>query len=311
MTGFRLKGRIPVRSGLLASLALLFVPPMPGHAGEPAPATHGAAPASATRSVPQAAWPDNGIAQRQFPDAYSMFVENDRGHWHAWVLSGGGLDRHTKALEFFSGNIVAATVEIDPETREQEPSFAGHGGIVHWANAEGFRFRESGVNGKKTGLPDGLVDDGLTPSAIKGFMSAGYVDPLQLDATECAENFSGIVGGATTHKPSTWDRVPLYRTIAAGQPNCPAGSFSSRINTTLDLGDGTFLATMGCWVFRLRASDLSPTGAAPALRVVDAAAMRRAIAAARGKHLKDAAEYLRTALHLDIEDANSCRIGKR
>jgi hypothetical protein len=311
MTRFGLKGRIPVCHGSLASLALLFVLPLPGNAGKPAPTTSSMAPASATQSMPRAIWPHTGVAQRQFSDAYSMFVENDQGHWHAWVLSGGGLDRHTRALDFFTGNVIAATVDIDPETREQESSFADRSGNTHWANVEGFRFRESGVNGKKTGLPDGLVDDGLTAPAIRSFMSAGYVDPLRLDATACPESFTGIVGGATPGQPPMWDKVPLYRMITAGGPSCPGGSFSSRINTTLDLGDGTFLTTMGCWVFRLRASDLSPVGAAPALRIVDAAAMRRAIAAARGKQLEDAAEYLRKALHLDIDDADTCKIGKR
>jgi hypothetical protein len=44
-------------------------------------------------------WPDNGIAQRKFPDGDVMFVENDRGRLRERVLSSPQRCIDTEALD--------------------------------------------------------------------------------------------------------------------------------------------------------------------------------------------------------------------
>ena len=63
---------------------------------------------------------------------------------------------------------------------------------------------------------------------------------------------------------------------------------------------------MECWIFRLRKSDLTPVGEAPALRIVDEADMKAAIDAAEGQHIENGTTYLSRALKLHIEEAYAC-----
>ena len=82
-----------------------------------------------------------------------------------------------------------------------------------------------------------------------------------------------------------------------GNPKaCSGGSFNSKITSALDLNDGTFLAIEGCFVFRLRKSDLSPVGSAPALRVIDESAMRLSINQAKKNNIQDVTAYIIKAL---------------
>jgi hypothetical protein len=74
------------------------------------------------------------------------------------------------------------------------------------------------------------------------------------------------------------------------------------------LNDGTFLAVEGCFVFRLRKSDLSPVGSAPALRVLDEGAVQAAINQSKGKNIQDATAYIAKALNLPIAPELSCKV---
>ncbi len=77
--------------------------------------------------------------------------------------------------------------------------------------------------------------------------------------------------------------------------------------TSLDLGDGTFLATTQCYVFRLRMSDLSPVGAAPALHIVDAETIEKIIKSAEGKPNADLNADIAAALSLPQVEVSSCK----
>lgn len=244
-------------------------------------------PVKARSSAPHPVWPDNGVAQRRFPGAFNMFVENDHGKWHAWVMSGLGA-HDAKALDFFSGEVMKVTAQLDEDTQQQDFSFTDATGHDHFPGGTKFEVES------QRDLPDGL---------------ASSRQDFSLDATGCPEGFGAIDGGeATWNSAPNWSKIPIYRIgPARGMSGCPNGAYLSGFDSTLALGDGTFLIKMGCWIFRLRISDLLPAGSAPGLRIVDAAAMRKIIDQAKGMHLKDATTYLNHALHLDIDDANSCK----
>jgi hypothetical protein len=232
-------------------------------------------------------WPNNGIAQRMLPGAYNMFVEQDEhGQWHAWAMNGVGKD--AQAVDFFSGKQIHVEAGIDDYSAQQTRDFVDSSGVWHGPQSRRFMFSHSGLLG------------GVTRGG----------DLLDLDGANCPVSFIGIEGGVSENDPMgnhpKWIRVPIYRE-APGMRNCPSGSLYGSLHTFLDLEDGTFLATGGCWVFRLRKSDLSPVGAAPGLRIVDEAALQAAIDQAKGKDIQDASAYLAKALNLSFDAANTCK----
>ena len=213
---------------------------------------------------PQVTWPDNGIAQRRLEGGfnYNMFVENDNGTWRAWVQSDmGGTTAKTrakaKALDFFTGNQQMVKASVDEVRLQQDAGFMDSRENIHGPRDRRFEFNQGGgVAGLKRGV-------------------------LSFDANLCSDTYFSLQGG-TTHAGvfhPTWTKIPLIydKTYAGKGGVCDNGTYNSLVNSTLDLNDGTFLVTMRCWVFRLRKSDLSPVGEAPALRVIDEAAIKSAI----------------------------------
>ena len=244
-----------------------------------------------SQTTPKPVWPDNGIAQRKLPGAYNMFVEHDgHGQWHAWAMNGDGAD--AQALDFFSGKKMHVKAGL-LDNGQQSPDFVDAKGGFH-----------DGV--------DSASDYPFFLSMSRGMPASGNLrsssQDFHLEAEGCPERFGSIEGDATNRDSHTkWAKILIYHhRPAPGMAGCPNGAYLSGIEDTLDLGDGTFLAVMNCWIFRLRESDLSPVGSAPALRIVDANAMQKAIDQAKGSHLEDAATYLGKALHLDIDAKNSC-----
>lgn len=276
----------------LAMLALLVTacyaaaPP----SQQPSASSTGEPPASTAKPPAKPAWPDNGIAQRRFPGAFNMFVENDHGHWHAWVMSGLGAN-DAKALDFFSGKVMKVTAQLDEDTQQQDFSFTDAAGNDHFPRGTEYEVHSY----RPPGLPYGI-----TQSA-----QAYATGTLDLPATPCTALIEFDGGGMDVGKPPKWSKVLVDRS----KPDpvaCPQGAYGSAINSTLDLGDGTFLISMGCWVFRLHGSDLMPVGAAPGLRVIDAAVVAKAIAAAKQQPVANQVGYFAKTLHLDIDDANTC-----
>lgn len=286
MTRFHTKAPALMRHVAAAGLAALLSLSTASLAGTPANA-RSSAQTPAGQSAPHPEWPDNGVAQRRFPGAFNMFVENDHGKWHAWVMSGLGA-HDARALDFFSGKEMKVTAQLDEDTQQQDFSFTDAAGNDHFPRGTKFEVTST------RDLPNGL---------------ARSLQNLDLEASGCPEGFGAIDGGkAESNSAPKWSKIPIFRdSPAPGTPGCPNGAYGSELHSTLDLGDGTFLATIGCWVFRLRTSDLMPVDVAPALRIVNAGAIQKVIDHAKNMHVKDAATYIKQTLHLDIDDANSCK----
>ena len=269
-----------------------------GLSDPPSSATHGAKPAHTVQppAPPKVAWPDNGIAQRRLEGGfnYNMFVENDNGTWRAWIMS--DMSGHTpktraraKALDFFSGKQQMVRASVDDESKQQEPGFTDSNGNIHGPHDRSFEFnRGEGISSRDGG-------------------------EFSLVGSRCSVNLGGIQGGVLRDWEfhPTWIKIPIiYDTTHTRKDSpCKDGTYSSSITTTLDLNDGTVLVTMTCWVFRLRKSDLSPVGEAPALRVVDATAIKSAIDKAKGQPIEDARAYLDKALNLQLDEAYACSPG--
>lgn len=237
-------------------------------------------------------WPDNGIAQRRAPGAYNMFIENDHGHWHAWVLFGTKTDQSdAEAMDFFTGKVMKVMADVDSDTQQQDFAFVDPKGHERYPRGTEYEVHSY----RPPGLPYGITQS-----------SRAYIaGTLDLPATPCTALIEFDGGGMDVGKTPKWSKVLVDRS----KPDpiaCPQGAYGSAINSTLDLGDGTFLISTACWVFRLRGSDLMPVGAAPGLRVMDAVTVAKAIEAAKQQPVANQVGYFAKTLHLDIDDANSC-----
>lgn len=283
--------------GLFVGQSMATAEPIPSHPTARVAERTQSAPTAPPPVPPKVAWPDNGIAQRRLEGGfnYNMFVENDNGTWRAWVQSDmNDPERKSwakaKALDFFSGKEQMVRASVDDLSFQQTPGFVDSKGKYHGPEDRRFSFNN---RGELIGLHDGEQ------------LRQG--ESLSLHGERCSASFIGVRGGLSRGWTfySSWTKIPLIYERALGSL-CPESQFESGFDSTLDLGDGTFLATMGCWVFRLRKADLSPAGEAPALRIVDEAAMKAAIDKAKGQHIEDATAYLVQALGLELDDANTC-----
>lgn len=287
----------------IASFAVLLVLST-AMAGPPA-STGNSAPTPATQVPAHLAWPDSGIAQRRFTAGANgtMFVEDDHGKLHAWVLS-----NYTKlidhdhadatALDFFSGKVIKVKVDLTEDGHPDE-AFTDSDGEYHsfyipTRDAPRYRFSSAGKLGSLPGL--NFNGDSLhVPSTI-----LNGCDVL-LTATASEKN------QLTHQKPAVvWQKFPIYH-AGPFPEDCSSGDVTSAIDAALDLDDGTFLAAEGCFVFRLRKADLSPVGSAPALRVVDESTVNAVLAKLHGKTIDDPTGYLIKALNLPTGPNVSCQ----
>jgi hypothetical protein len=284
----------------IGSFAVLLVLSKACMAGPPASADNSVLP-PATQVPAHLAWPDSGIAQRRFTAGANgtMFVEDDHGKLHAWVLSD-----YTKlidhdhadatALDFFSGKVIKVKVDLT-ENGHQDQAFTDSDGRYHFYSADP-RFRFSGIS-MGASLP-GLDLNGGSLNVSSTIVNGCAV---HLDATAPKKNY------LTDQEPAVvWQKFPIYH-LDTGSRGCSSGFLHSMIGYALDLGDGTFLAAEGCFVFRLRKSDLSPVGSAPALRVVDESTVKAALAKLHGKTVDDPTGYLIKALNLPTAPDVSCK----
>lgn len=292
-----------VRLAALAALGLLATACHATGRGAPPVSAPASAPAASSSSPAQAKplWPDNGIAQRRFDAGgnMTMFVEDDHGVRRAWVVSSFAerIDSEhgwAKALDFFSGKVIKVKVGLTEDGHEDQV-FTAPDGTFHFDGADP-RYPFSGT---AWGLNLPGLSFGVDNVLLSGTIDNCYVGLL---ATGPVTNYE------TGQKPAArWMKYPIYKTHNPGPKGCPDGFLDSLIGGALDLGDGTFLASEGCFIFRLRKSDLSPVGAAPALRVVDASIVHAAIAKLHGKKVADAAGYLIKALNLPTSPELSCK----
>jgi hypothetical protein len=241
--------------------------------------------ATSKRAMP--VWPNNGIAQRDFYGS-EMFVEKDEGKWRAWILSDTDKE-YDEALDFFSGESYRVTLKYY-ENGYLSDEFIDQKGREH-------KVAKDTVH---------LHFDDPRPGGGVGTVSFSG-DELYFGKRNsyCSPELT-IVMGVDPESPSKkklWRKIPLYRDKAA--KNCPSGRWMSLIGTSLDLGDGTFLATTEFNVFRLRMSDLSPVGVAPDLHVVDAEKVEAIIKSAEGKAIEDPNAYLSSQLDLPTLETSS------
>lgn len=293
-----------IRSTGLAALALLATACYAAakFASPPSTPSADASPTSIARQSAKPAWPDNGIAQRKFHgDVLAggiMFVEDDQGKRHAWVLTypmKAINDKHVwaEALDFFSGKIMRVKVELSDDGHEDQAFTAPDGGYHFYTAHPRFLFSGTDMMRSLAGLDfnGGVID---VDSKISGCA-------MHLDATTPAKNWD------TGMEPATvWQKFPIYH-VDTDSKGCPSGFLHSLIGSALDLGDGTFLAAEGCFVFRLRKSDLSPVGSAPALRVVDDSTVKANLAKLHGETIDDPTGYLIKALNLPTGPDVSCK----
>ncbi|MET0256108.1 MAG: hypothetical protein ABW193_09935 [Luteibacter sp.] len=244
-------------------------------------------PASAANEAPlKIEWPANGIAQRMFPDGSTMFVETDRGTLRAWVMSETHGGAKVEAMDFFSGERRKVKVELEDDGRPSQ-GFTDDKGVAHVGMGQPFAYsRGSGFAAELPGLD----------------LSAGtiFVKP---SGAYCGSRF--IATATTQGAGGEWRKVAIYHS-GVGSPSCPHGGYWANITSALDLGDGTFLAVQDCFVFRLRKSDLSPVGAAPALRVVDKAVLEQAIDKAKSNGSNDTMDDVARSLNLPTSPDLSC-----
>lgn len=285
-----------------ATVALLALLTTACYAASNVPSATSAAPAAmAPRPEAKPLWPDNGIAQRRFHGGGVMFVEDDHGKQRAWVLStytqSAQIDHDhawAEALDFFSGKIIKVKVDLTDDGHEDN-AFTDSNGAYHFYGADPrFRFSGTAMGLSLPGLDLNGHSINVPSTVINGCA-------VHLDATAPTENW------VTGQKPNVvWQKFPIFH-LAAVSTGCQSGNLSSGIDAALDLGDGTFLASEGCFVFRLRKSDLSPVGSAPALRVVDENTVHAALAKLHGKTIDDPTGYLIKALNLPTSPELSCK----
>jgi hypothetical protein len=273
-----------------------------GRGAPPVPVSASAAVASS--SVPartKPLWPDDGVAQRRFKGGGVMFVEDDHDTRRAWVLSiydkPAQIDHDhawAEALDFFSGKVIKVKVVLEEDGSEDQAFIDSTGDVHVYTTDPQYPF---------SGTAMGLSLPGLDFAADNVFW-AGTGDDcyVSLNATAPEKNY---ITGRTP--PDIWHKIPIYHSVPFPGGGCRSGDLGATVFAALDLGDGTFLMSEGCFVFRLRKSDLSPVGAAPGLRVVDASAVKAAIADLHGKKVADATGYLIKALNLPASPEASCK----
>lgn len=291
---------------IVLGLAALLLSPVVSYAGTPAvPSSTALAPAQPSTVRP--VWPDNGIAQRKLDGASNMFIEDDHGHWHAWVLSSLH-DHDVKALDFFSGKVVPAKLTLDRYSGDPLPQFADSAGKVHTP------FRGTGDKYLATRIDQKDKYFSVLPTQVWWWNIPGEINfegsgiDLRGDSG-CSLGFYDAEGGAPNDVK--WRKVLVYHVLPNRKATvCSDGYLSSTVNTVLDLGDGTYLITADCFIFRVRKSDLLPVGAAPGLHIFGLAAFRKAVMHAEQEaekaHSTDYTDYLAKALHITLTTATAC-----
>jgi hypothetical protein len=102
----------------------------------------------------------------------------------------------------------------------------------------------------------------------------------------------------------SWRKLLFYHEPPS--KHCPSGRWGFKAAGAMSLNDGTFLLTTQYYVFRLRFSDLSPMGSAPALYVLDADYVEKKLANALSgidpATITDQNAFLTKALNLKVVD---------
>ena len=205
-------------------------------------------------------WPRTDIAERRF-SADRMFIERDGQVWRAWAVSRPDKGR-VRATEFFTGAVIEGRLDVDGSTPRHYILTDDAGKPHRWLADASFQPRPDPGDGNGAmyfGHGDIALDFGDTVFAS----DPQGLCPLELHVV------ARQPGKDRTDMSSAWAKVAMHH--AAPDGDCPSGEWVSEVRSALDLRDGTFLAAIGDYIYRLHMADLSPDGQAPSLRVIDAA----------------------------------------
>lgn len=232
---------------------------------------------SKSEGEPNPVWPDNGVAQRELGDGEdspeSLFVEHVGDKWFAWALI-ATKDGPTKAVDFFTGEIVEVTAETQ---LGDTGSFTDAKGIKHEETTHsGFHYKDP--------RPGGVLGDIRFADRSVDRPETFRSGPIWFDTYQrMADDDATVI----------WSKVPFYECNDSGQKH-----WDTLFGTALDLNDGTMLVSAGKYIFRLRQDDFSPVGRAPALHIVDEAELLRVLDEAKGKDIEDGDAWLTEKLNL-------------
>lgn len=251
-------------------------------------------PAAATPARSEGHWPRTTVAERTFPSAdvaikdsaIRDIVIEDRGRpWKLWLMAApaGGA---TEALEFFSGERVAdvraAPIDAAAPDGRMAYSFTDRSGRRHvsvrgtastvdvdrpaayggWQDREG-RGHDVVLGGvlfdaKIVTGPDGVAETVNTPIDVRRWFGG---QPICETAAYVAR----------TRAPLRQETAPGFRPLTKIIADyVPARRcWTTRPTHAVNLDDNTLLIVVGRKAVRLNARDLSPTGRAPGIRIVD------------------------------------------
>jgi hypothetical protein len=275
--------------------------------------------ASAKKNLP--VWPNNGIAQRQFFYGGPTFVENDKGKWQAWIISDYSRwrewNKHDdskklkgEVLNFFSGKtqIVYPGYSEDQHSLSEFKTLKGKLHEEVYQSSREYEYITFGLRDNIQNLDFGsyqkipLFND----NAVKLFFSN--------QSNNCFIAVGSVTGYPVGEAaPSRFAKVkvsPSWRKLLfyhePPSKHCPSGRWSFKATGAMSLNDDTFLLTTQHYVFRLRFSDLSPVGSAPALYVLDADYVEKKLANALSgidpTTITDQNAFLTKALSLKVID---------
>ncbi len=259
------------------------------------------------------AWPENSIAQREFYGS-QMFVEQTKAGKRAWVISEytrwpewnktDGKKQKGKVLDFFSGKteVVYLGYTDDGHSLSEFKTLKGQTHYEFFSEKNPIGFDSSWG-----GSPYQFKSDVMEYLPHLDFSSGDGVESPFNNAANCALQIGSInrINTYEQRKTPQWRKVILYHEPPSRY--CPSGSWESLVLTALNLEDGTFLAATRRYVFRLRFSDLSPVGSAPALYVFDVEtiekALEKALVGIDPKTIADQQGFLTKALQLVPSEA--------
>ncbi len=230
-------------------------------------------------------WPRTDVAERRF-SADRMFIEREGRAWQAWAVSSPDGGR-VRAIGFFTGAVIEGRLDVD-DTPSRHYVLTDDAGKPHrWLADASFQPRPDPGDGNGAmyfGHGDIALDFGDTVFASD---SQGLC-PLELHV------IARQPGKDRADMSSAWAKVAMYH--APPDSDCPSGEWVSEVRSALDLRDGTFLAAIGDYIYRLRMADLSPAGQAPSLRVIDASAASDIAKRIVAERVDDPNKYLTDAL---------------
>lgn len=233
-------------------------------------------------------WPAGGLAQRDFA-ADALLVDEVGGRAPSLWLVAHRDDGTAHALDFFTGERVAhVRVERDAAARADVASRDGQA-RYSFVDADGRHHASlralSQLQKNHPGIHAGWQRDGVGHDVVLGaylFERAALagmreeadrhdtaVEPARFfgDEPSCEPRVYVARTQGSRHQDSAPGFTPRTRIIAGY--DAKAGCWHTRPQHAVDLGDNTFIIVTGARVFRLRASDLSPAGDAPGLRLID------------------------------------------